>query len=125
MKCNKELVKPIDKDILIKNYNNILKLLNPFIPHFTSECFKEFSKFKKNDNSWPRVNKEILDNEEVNIVIQINGKKRDILKVKKGTNEDELLKKINSNVKIKKFIVNKKIIKKIFVPNKIINLIIK
>ena len=122
---NKQLNNPISKNILIENYYNILKLLNPFIPHFTSECFEEFSKFKKIDNSWPKVNRELLKNETVNLVIQINGKKRDILSVKKDINENELLKMVNSNEKIKNFIINKKIMKKIFVPNKIINLIIK
>ncbi|OUW63090.1 MAG: leucine--tRNA ligase [Pelagibacteraceae bacterium TMED201] len=121
---NKQLNNPISKDILIENYYNILKLLNPFIPHFTSECFEEFSKFKKIDNYWPEVNKELLRNETVNLVIQINGKKRDILSVKKDINENELLKMLNSNEKIKNFILNKKIMKKIFVPNKIINLIV-
>ena len=73
---------------------------------------------------WPEVNKELLRNETVNLVIQINGKKRDILSVKKDINENELLKMLNSNEKIKNFILNKKIMKKIFVPNKIINLIV-
>ena len=121
----KELNNPINKETLIENYSNILKLLSPFVPHFTSECFKEFSKFKKNDNFWPKVNKEILRSEKINLVIQVNGKKRDILNVKKDTNEEDLLKMINGNEKIKKFIMDKKLIKKIFVPNKIINLIIK
>ena len=66
-----------------------------------------------------------MKNETVNLVIQINGKKRDILIVKKDINENELLKMVNSNEKIKNFIINKKIMKKIFVPNKIINLIVK
>ena len=122
---NKELANPISKKTLIENYVNILKLLSPFVPHFTSECLKEFSKFRENDNSWPKVNEEILENENVTIVIQINGKKRDILNVKKDTNENDLLNMVNSNEKIKKFIIDKKIVKKIFVPNKIINLIIK
>ena len=122
---SKKLNDPISKKILIENYYNILKLLNPFIPHFTSECFEEFSKFKKVDNYWPEVNKELLKNETVNLVIQVNGKKRDILIVKKDINENELLKMVNSNEKIKNFIINKKIMKKIFVPNKIINLIVK
>jgi leucyl-tRNA synthetase len=67
----------------------------------------------------------LLKDETVNLVIQINGKKRDILSVKKDINENELLKMVNSNEKIKNFILNKKIMKKIFVPNKIINLIVK
>ena len=48
----------------------------------------------------------------------------DILKVKNNENEDEILKIIHNNEKLKNFIKDKKIIKKIFIPNKIINLII-
>ena len=121
---NKQLNNPVSREILIESYNNILKLLNPFIPHFASECFEEFSNYKKIDTSWPEANKELLKNETVNLVVQINGKKRDILIVKKDINENELLKMVNSNEKIKNFIINKKIMKRIFVPNKIINLII-
>ena len=122
---SKEMNNPINKNTLIDNYYIILKLLNPFIPHFTSECFEEFSKFKKVDNTWPLVNEKILENEKVNIVIQINGKKREILSVKKDLTENELLNLVNSNERIKSFMIDKKITKKIFVPNKIINLIVK
>ena len=122
---SKEINNPINKKTLIDNYYVVLKLLNPFIPHFTSECFEEFSKFKKVDNTWPLVNEKILENEKINIVIQINGKKREILSVKKDLTENEILNLVNSNERIKNFMINKKITKKIFVPNKIINLIIK
>ena len=52
-------------------------------------------------------------------------KDREIIEVKKNTSEDEILKIINSNEKLSNYINNNQIIKKIFVPNKIINLIIK
>jgi len=67
----------------------------------------------------------ILEEEKVNIVIQINGKKREIVSIKKNTSEIEILKLINSNNKLNSYIKDKKIIKKIFVPNKIVNLIVK
>ena len=63
--------------------------------------------------------------EDINLVVQINGKKREVLKIKKGIQENEILKIINNNEKILNFIKDKKIIKKIYVPNKIINLIVK
>jgi leucyl-tRNA synthetase len=122
---SKELKNPVGKETLIESYFNILKLLNPFIPHFASECLEELRKFNKNDNSWPKVNKSILENEKVNIVVQINGKKREIYNVKKNITENELLNIINNDEKINNFIMNKEIIKKIFVPNRIINIIIK
>ena len=62
---------------------------------------------------------------EVDIVIQINGKKRSIIKCKKGIKEKILINLIKNNEKIKKFVNQKKINKSIFVKDKLINLIIK
>ncbi len=122
---NKELEKKISKKILIENYSKILKLMSPFIPHFTSECLQELSKFQIENNIWPKINEKILESEKINIVIQINGKKREIIEVQKNTNEEEILKIINSNEKLSNYINKNEIIKKIFVPNRIMNLIIK
>ena len=122
---NKELDKPISKEILIESYHSILKLLNPFIPHFASECLSELSIFEKKDKSWPKVDDKYLNNENINLAVQINGKKREILYIQRDLGEEEILKIIANNEKLKKYIENKKIIKKIFVKNKIINLIIK
>ena len=123
---SKELRKPVNREILIENYTKILILLNPFIPHFSSECLHELNKLKKIDfTSWPEIEKKYLEEKEVIIVVQINGKKREIIKTKKDTSEIDVLKIVNDNYKINNYIKNKKVIKKIFVPNKILNLIIK
>ena len=122
---NKEINNPTSKKILIQNYPKILKLLSPFLPHLTNECFDEISKFIKNDNLWPEADKKFLENETINIVVQINGKKREIVNVKKDIKENELLKILESNERINHFIMKKKINKKIFIPNRIINFIIK
>jgi leucyl-tRNA synthetase len=121
----KQLDEPINKEVLINNYYIILKLLNPFIPHFASECLEKFSKYKKDQNEWPKINKRLLAEEKVKIVVQINGKKRDILELPKDISENEILNMINNNEKLKTYLDKKELIKKIFVPNKIINLIIK
>jgi leucyl-tRNA synthetase len=122
---NKELQKPLSGKVLIENYSKILKLMSPFIPHFTSECLDGFSTIESDKRTWPKVNAKILETEKINIVIQVNGKKREIIEVKKDTSEDEILKIINSNEKLSNYINNSQIIKKIFVPNRIMNLIIK
>ena len=125
----KEHEKNINTKTLIDCYRKILKLLSPFIPHFTSECFENLKKFEeyKEDKkiNWPNYDKKYLNNDEVNIVIQINGKKREIFKVKKDISEVEVLDLIHKNQKLVSYFDNKEIIKKIFVPNKIINLIVK
>ena len=122
---NKELDNPISKNVLIDNYYNLLKLLSPFVPHFASECLSKFSKFKKIDYNWPRINKELLGNENVNFVVQVNGKKREILDIPKNLSEDAVLEIINNNEKLLKYIKSQKILKKIFIKDKIINLIVK
>ena len=121
---NKELDKPISKKILIENYHSILMLLSPFIPHFTSECLSEFSIIGKQEQNWPRVETKYLKDDNINLVIQINGKKREILNIQRDLEESEILKIIDNNEKLKKYTKNKQILKKIFVKNKIINLII-
>ena len=61
----------------------------------------------------------------VNIVIQINGKKKGIINVLKGETEDKVYKKAVLEQNIKKHLENSKIIKKIYVKDRIINLIVK
>ena len=117
----KEIDKPIKKKVLIENYRKILILLNPFIPHFSNECLSTINEHQIN---WPRVSKEDLIEDEINFVVQINGKKRAILKVKRDMIEREILETIKLNQEIEKFINNQEIKKSIFVPNRLINIII-
>ena len=73
---------------------------------------------------WPKLEIEILNDQKANIVIQINGKTRDVIKLKKDTEKNDVLKIVKENEKIKKFIENKSITKTIFVKNKIVNFVI-
>ena len=118
---NKEIEKPIKKEVLIDNYKKILILMNPFIPHFTSECL---GNFEQNQVSWPIVAAEELVEEIINFVVQINGKKRAILKVKRDTNEKKILEEIQSNKETEKLLKDQKIQKTIFVSNRLINIIL-
>ena len=123
---SKELKNPCDKETLIICYSKILILLSPFIPHFSSECSNELLKYKKiSFDKWPDIEEKYLVEEKINLVIQINGKKREVLITRKDINEDEIFKMIKNNKKINNFIKEKNIVKKIFVPNKIFNLIVK
>ena len=117
----KETDKPIKKEVLIENYKKILILMSPFIPHFTSECLNNFDQKKI---SWPTVSKEELMEEEINFVVQMNGKKRALLKIVRDTTENEVLEKIKSNTETKKLLQDQKIKKTIFVSNRLINIII-
>ena len=95
--------------------------MNPFIPHFSNECL---SLINENEISWPAVSKEDLIEEEINFILQINGKKRSLLKVKRDITEKEILEVIKVNEETEKFLKNQKIKKLIFVPNRLINIIL-
>ena len=84
------------------------------------------SKLKKNrtEENWPEINKNILIENKVNFVIQINGKKRGVYHISKDTSEKDLIKKINDDQKLKNFIANKSIKNTIFIPNKLVNIIV-
>ena len=117
----KEIEKPIKKEILIENYKKILILMSPFIPHFTSECL---GMLNQENINWPTISEEDLVEEEINFVVQINGKKRVLLKVKRDINKNEVLNEIESNAETKKILKDQEIKKTIFVPNRLINIII-
>ena len=95
--------------------------MSPFIPHFSAECLNNLNEGKIN---WPNVSKEELIEEEINFVLQINGKKRAILKVNKNLDESSILDQIKSNNETEKFLKNQKIKKTIFVSNRLINIIL-
>ena len=61
----------------------------------------------------------------VDIVVQINGKKRALINVKKDTSEESIINKAIIEKNVKKYIENKEIIKKIYVKDRLLNLIIK
>ena len=121
----KEIKKPINKEALKTNYSKILILLFPFIPHFSNECYSQLNKKNLIETNWPKINSNYLIKEKINIVVQVNGKKRDILIVDNDISEDEILKKIMKKNSLQKYVVNKKIHKKIYIKNRLINLIIK
>jgi len=96
--------------------------MSPVIPHFTKECLELIG--EKEQIVWPRVNEDFLIEDEKKFVVQINGKTREVILANKDITEENLLIKINENLKLKKYIEGKSIKKKIFIREKLINLII-
>ncbi len=119
---NKEISKLDIKD-LKENYSKILVMMLPILPHLISECLKDIQKDK--NLSWPLAEKKYLEDKYVNIVIQINGKKKSIIKTEKNLDEKILLENVKKDKKISSFLEKKSIFKHIIVKNKLINLIVK
>ena len=119
---SKNLKKFDNKQNLLSNYEKILRVISPVMPHLSNECLDELN--VKDRNQWPEVNKKFLKEHSFNVVIQINGKKRDLMNFNNDINEEDLLFEIKNNEKISKFLKDKEIKKSIYIKNKLINLII-
>jgi leucyl-tRNA synthetase len=120
---NESLELEIDNKILINSLIKIMKIMVPFTPHLANECLSNLDCQKVNE--WPEINTSALESASINMVIQVNGKTRDVLNVGKDIAENDLNDLIKKTSKAKKYIVDKKIIKTIYIRNKIINYIVK
>ena len=120
---NKIIFNKIEKKKLIENYKKILSIMSPVIPHFANECM-EMLNIKEDEVSWPKANEIYLKEDTIKFVVQINGKTRKIIDSQKDTSEEELLLKIQTDVKLNNYLKTGSIQKKIFIPNKLINIII-
>ena len=122
---SKAMTDNISHNCLKKNYIQFLKTLIPFTPHIACECL-ELQKQTKETQSffqWPMTNKNVETDETIKLAIQINGKTKQILEVKKDLNEKQIYNEFK-NERIYQSLSNKKIVKTIFVKNKIINYLI-
>ncbi len=108
---------------LKSNYEKIILTMLPVIPHIANECLKKLNYSDKPE--WPNVNEEFLNNETLEIVIQINGKKRNLITIEKSMKEEQITKKIKEAKLIEKYLKSGELIKTIYVKDRLINFIIK
>ena len=114
------------KSITKADYRIILQLLNPFAPHITEEL-NSISKLGMEfaNSKWPNYDEKKIILDELEIGVQVNGKLRSTIKIKKDAKKEEVEKIALNDDKIKKYIEEKEIIKVIVVPNRIVNIVIK
>ena len=118
---NKQIEKKYTKQTLIVNYQKILITMTLVVPHFANECLEIMN---TKNITWPEYDVSILKDDTINVVIQINGKKRGIVQTKSNINEEKLFKLIQNDEKITKYLTQKKIKRKIYIKDKLLNIII-
>ena len=119
---DKELPYTVRQEVL----EGILLMLNPFVPHITSELW---SLIKENtdidDVAWPKIDKSALVQDEIKIVIQVNGKLRGNMIISSDLTETKIKEKAMEIDTVKKFINSNDEIKKvIYIKEKLINIVI-
>ena len=108
-----------------KDYETLLILLNPVAPHITEEQFHEVIGGYLNEAKWPTYEEDMLVDDEVEIPVQFNGKVRFKVVVPKEATEEEVFAKAEATEDFKNWLEDKKIVKKIYVKGKILNIVIK
>ncbi|MFH1280553.1 MAG: leucine--tRNA ligase, partial [Candidatus Beckwithbacteria bacterium] len=75
---------------------------------------------------WPKFDEKLIEGEKVVIVVQVNGKLRGQFEVDRGESEDKdkMIKMAREDERVKKYVEGKKIVKEIFVPGKLVNLVV-
>lgn len=123
---NKEIEnKKVSKSLLINSWKDFLKILYPFVPHICEELWeslgeKELLFYQK----WPEYKEIKEEKRKINIGVQINGKIKGNIEINSDMNEDEILNLLLNHPKFGNLLQNKKIIRKIYVPEKLINIVI-
>ncbi len=121
-----QIINDNDKNAIRESLYILIRVIEPMVPHLAEECWSlTGSKNSIMNEPWPMANIEYLENSEVTVVIQINGKRRGEIIVLKDTSEDDIKKEIYNIKNIKDALSGKNVIKSIYVPNKILNIVIK
>ena len=105
--------------------HNLCLILQPFTPHLSEEIWEMLG----NENfcantSWPELKNDIED-EGYDLPIQVNGKLKGLIFIKKEEKEEDLIKKAKKLSSVDKALDSKTIIKTIFIPKKILNIVVK
>ncbi len=112
------------KTINKNDFTVFLKLLNPFAPHITEELNQKIDNTEELAYSeWPDFDEEKTIEDSITLPIQVNGKLRGTIKIVRDENQDTIKEKVHKAISDK--LDGKQIIKEIYVPNKIYNIVVK
>ena len=110
---------------LKNNFEKIILIMMPVMPHLANECLEKLNNNNFEDIKWPNVEEKYLLKETNDIVIQVNGKKRGIISAEKNITENDIIDEIKNKQLIDKYLISGKLIKTIYVKDRLINYIIK
>lgn len=114
-----------EKELRVTNYELLVTILSPFAPHLSEELWSRLghkeSIFKE---KWPKYDPKLVKDEEIELVIQVNGKVRDRIKASADISEEEAKNFALNSEKVKNYIAGKVIKKAIFVKGKLINIVV-
>lgn len=112
-------------DFLVEAVKNVIILLYPFAPHIAEEMWEAFDSGRLEEQQWPSYDESALIRDEVEIVVQINGKIKEKLMVNSNLDKKGLEDFVMSNENVINHIDGKNVIKVIPIPGRLVNIVVK
>ena len=114
-----------EREVANEAIESILLMLNPITPHLSQHLWWQLHPSESIlDKPWPAIDEKLLVDDKVKIAIQINGKLRSEMEIEKDTEEETIKSLAILDKKVKKYLDNNEIKKIIYVPGKILNIVI-
>ena len=109
-----------------ESYKVLLQLLHPFAPHITEELWEMLGNQRFILTSrWPEADRALMQEDVVTIVVQVNGKLRGHVEVPNPPAEEVVLSAVRGNDRIQQWVAGKQIVKTIYVPGKLVNVVVR
>lgn len=121
------LAAEMEKAEIVKkeDYKKFLQILSPFAPHITEELWSILREKKSiSMSAWPDWDKNMIMDEEIKIVIQINGKVRAEMLIKVNDSEEEIRKQATANPAVARHLIGQNVRKIIYVKNRLVNIVV-
>ena len=117
----------LDNDLWHKTLGDLCQLLAPFAPHIANEMYCQLNGEDKrlDDTAWPVYDEKYLVTSSVKIAVQVNGKLRGEIEVAKEADQKEIEQVALALANVDRFVSGKEIVKRIYVPGKILNIVVK
>ncbi len=106
-------------------FRTLCMLLNPFAPHMTEEMFNTVFGEILSEQSWVEYDEALCKDDTIEIVVQVNGKLKTKLMIAADSDKDSVIAMALEDAKVKESVDGKNIIKQIYVPNKLVNIVAK
>ena len=120
-----EIKEEQDKQAISESLHILIRIIEPMVPHLAEECWSLVGgQGSLSKEPWPTVITKYLETDEATIVIQINGKRRGEVIISKDASEEDVYAEMQNIKNIKDALSGKNILKSIYVPNKILNIVI-
>ena len=116
----------VEKEVWDESVRALLLLLAPSTPHLAEELWQQIGQeYSVHNQEWPEWDEGLAKEEEITLVVQVNGKIRDKVAVPASISEDEAREMAAQQPKARAYLAGKDVVKAIYVPGKLVNFVVK